>query len=76
MDWVELKYLFHKHVGDRHYANVLLKDALATVGLGPDETPREDRYLVIQMAKDMYESGKKIRREAFHQPYGPHEWQL
>lgn len=75
MDWLELKYRFQKQVGDRHYADILLKDALATVGLGPDEEPVE-KYLVIQMAKDMFKSGKQIRRVAFHQPYGPHEWQL
>ncbi len=62
---------FIRHVGDAAYAQILISEALATVGLAGDQEPREDRYLVIQIALDMFESGKQIRREAFHQPYGP-----
>lgn len=64
-DWLDLTYAFIKAVGGREYAKVLLKEALADHGYGPADVP-DDPEAVLQIAMDLYESGKKIRREAFH----------
>ena len=64
-DWLGLTYAFVRAVGAREYALVLLNEALAIHGLDPVDVP-DDPEAVLMLAMDLYESGKKIRREAFH----------
>lgn len=67
--WLTETFSFHRLVGDAQYAEILLTDALSTFGYSPADVPDDtDIQAILEVAADLFEDGKHVRREPHRPP--------